>query len=319
MTDETCKVKEIKTAIGGPFEGIELKKQDSNWSPADFEIAVHGSTETSYDYNGTSPRQQKSGRVFTASEINAQYPVPIHCEMAFLPKYPKEIHFFCKRAAAEGGETPLVDFRNVYNYLPEDFRKRLHDKGVRYHRLYRSSQTKQRFNPAQLKSWEELFGTNDKAEVEKQCRELEQQFHWGNNGSLAITETRPAFRFLNDQQAWTYFCQIASFHPFAVIAEARKLFLRKKSLRSLRIYLAGIIFLGWRYRFSDPQSLAMFCTYGDGTKFTRREMNTLQDTIWKHAHYIKLKEGDLLSLDNRFIAHGRLPFRGEREIWVTWK
>jgi len=300
-------------------QGVTFSSQDPNWAPNDFEQFVHGSLSEEIAYSGTSPRKQKSGRVFTASEINAQYPVPIHCEMAFLPKYPKEIHFYCKRAAVQGGETPLVDFRKVYADLPEEFRKRLHEKDVRYHRLYRSSRTKQRFNPAQLKTWEDLFGTNDKSEVEKQCRELDQQFHWGKNNSLTISETRPAFRFLEDQATWTYFCQIASFHPFAVIAEARKLFLRKKSFGSFRIYLAGIIFLGWRYRFSKPQSLAMYCSFGDGTKFTRREMNIVQDTIWKHAEYIRLKAGDVLSLDNRFVAHGRFPFRGEREIWVTWK
>jgi hypothetical protein len=29
-------------------------------------------------------------------------------------------------------------------------------------------------------------------------------------------------------------------------------------------------------------------------------------------------QGDVVAIDNRSVAHGRMPYRGEREIVVAW-
>ena len=50
----------------------------------------------------------------------------------------------------------------------------------------------------------------------------------------------------------------------------------------------------------------------DGTKLSFRERVQINLAIWKNAVVVPLKKGDIVALDNRFISHGRMPFKGRR-------
>jgi alpha-ketoglutarate-dependent taurine dioxygenase len=53
------------------------------------------------------------------------YPIPQHCEMSFTRAPPSRIFFCCLVAPrGAGGETPIADFRKVYQDLDPEVRRR---------------------------------------------------------------------------------------------------------------------------------------------------------------------------------------------------
>src|SRR5262245_35444036 len=67
------------------------------------------------DYLGTSPRNGLTRFVFSASELPGHYPIPQHNEMSFTRNPPRKLFFACLVPnRPPGGETPLVDMRQVY-------------------------------------------------------------------------------------------------------------------------------------------------------------------------------------------------------------
>ena len=75
------------------------------------------------NYLGTSPRNRRTEYVFSASELPNFYPIPQHCEMSFMDQPPRHLFFYCAVAPEKGGETPLVDFRKVYQQLDPEIRE----------------------------------------------------------------------------------------------------------------------------------------------------------------------------------------------------
>jgi hypothetical protein len=71
-----------------------------------------------------------------------------------------------------------------------------------------------------------------------------------------------------------------------------------------------------RTKSSDEQS--MHCTYGDGREISDADMEHVRDVIWKHMVVTPWRRGDVLAIDNHSVAHGRLPYRGPRQVAVCW-
>src|SRR5437868_7578794 len=79
------------------------------------------------------------------------------------------IFFGCVRPAEEGGETPLVDSRRVFEMIDPHIRKRFAEKQIMYVRNY---------GERMGLSWQKVFLTTDRAEVERRCRAARMQFEW---------------------------------------------------------------------------------------------------------------------------------------------
>ena len=133
-------------------------------------------------------------RKLHASELPDFYPIPQHCEMSFCANPPRRVFFCCLVEPAEGsGETPLCDFRKVWNDLDPDVRARFVDAGLRHVRNY-SGPGVVDDDPVRLKPWPDMFLTTDPAEVEAKCREEgfepswlpNQKTRWPTGGSRMI-------------------------------------------------------------------------------------------------------------------------------------
>ena len=119
------------------FRGYDIK------TPEDFEdIALALEPGLHNNYAGTSPRNSRTKFVHSASELPAFYPITQHCEMSFLPTAPRYLFFFCYVEPKDGGETPICDFRKVYEQLDPKIRKEFEAKGVRLIRNYSGPKTK---------------------------------------------------------------------------------------------------------------------------------------------------------------------------------
>jgi hypothetical protein len=82
---------------------------------------------------------------------------------------------------SSGGETALCDFTKVYKGLSSELSQKFLDKTVMYTRIHKKIPTSNslfNFDVADMKGWPDLFGTDDKQEVERICKEEGVDVQW---------------------------------------------------------------------------------------------------------------------------------------------
>jgi alpha-ketoglutarate-dependent taurine dioxygenase len=296
------------------FRGFALE------GAADFEkVARAIDPELKNEYLGTSPRNGLTDYVFTASELPPFYPIPQHCEMSFVAHPPRRVFFCCLVAPASGsGETPLVDFRAVYQDLDPEVRRRFEEGGIRIVRNYAGPGGGSRFDLWKLKRWDEMFCSADRAEVEQKCRAEGFTVQWLPDLSLRLISTQPVFRNhpQTGERVWHNHTQV--FHLSAAPGEYRRIARLRPTLVNLALwqFARAMVWLQRSRRTSDEQS--MHCTYLDGREIPDADMEHVRDVIWRHLVITPWQRGDVIAIDNHSVAHGRLPYRGPRQVAVCW-
>ena len=236
-----------------------------------------------YSYRST-PRSEVSGRIYTSTEYPAHQSIPLHNEMSYTRDWPMVLGFFCIEAASENGETPIADSRRVFNLIPPAIRETFISKGVMYVRNY---------GEALDLSWQEVFQTNDRAEVEAYCRKTDIQFEWKDNDILRTSQVCQAVANHPHTGEPVWFNQAHLFHVSSLESQVRD------SLLSLGD--------------GEPPRNAY---YGDGTPIEESALEQIREVYAREAVVFRWQEQDILLLDNMLAAHGRRPFRGPRKIVV---
>lgn len=271
------------------------------------------------EYLGTSPRNALTKHVYTASELPPFYPIPQHIEMSFLA-HPPRVLFFAALApnTSRGGETPLADFRAVWRDLDPEVRERFEERGVRNVRNYAGPEAGSRSDPWKLKRWDEMFGTSDRAEVERRARAEGLTPSWREGDVLRLENVQPAWRTHPEtgERVWLNHAQV--FHPSAAAGELRRIATRQRALRSRLLATFAGTMVAVRRRLVAEDDLPMNVTFGDGTPISDRDMERVRDAIWKNLVVYRWEQDDVVVLDNTAISHGRLPYRGKRTIAVAW-
>ena len=287
-------------------------------APAFEEIALALEDDLKTDYLGTSPRNARSRYVYTASELPPFFPIAQHSEMSFLPSAPRKLFFHCTVAPAKDGETPTVDWRAVWRDLPQEMQQAFATRGVRYVRNYDGPESPKSRDLWQLKRWDELFSSTDRAVVERKAGEQGLDCEWLPQGRLRLVNTRPATRVhpVTGETAWVNHTQV--FHVAAAALEYHHIRRRQKSLRAVFFdaLTTGLTVL--KQRMKPALEQPMHATFGDGGEIDPRQVRTLVETIWRHLVIEPWQAGDVLAIDNRSTGHGRLPFKGPREVLVAW-
>lgn len=276
--------------------------------------------ELKNDYQGTSPRNAVTQYIFNASELPGYYPIPQHCEMSFLRSPPRRLFFCCLDAPQSfGGETPLCDFRAVYRDLDPQVRSRFEARGVMIVRNYGGPEGGGRFDLWQLKPWHDIFGTTDRAAVEKKCQEIGQEFHWLPDGRLRLINRSEACRRHPQTGEWVWFNHSQVFHLSSAEGEYRRICAR---LPELRYHLLRVVaHLGStykRWRLSDEEQ-AMQALFGDGSPIPDADMEKVREAIWQNLVVTRWRLGDVVMIDNYGVSHGRLPYHGPRRVVVGWE
>jgi alpha-ketoglutarate-dependent taurine dioxygenase len=292
------------------FRGFEVRDAKS------FErIALAIDPVLGREYLGTSPRNALTDYVFSASELPGWYPIPQHCEMTFLARPPRRLYFACLVApASRGGETPLVDFRRVQAALDPAVLKRFVDGGIRIVRNYSSGKS---WNPFQLKPWDEMFLTSDRAIVEEKCRAEGFRATWLEGNRLRLESDQPALQKHPDTGEAVWHNHVQVFHSGSGAAEYRRIAADRRDLRSRAMsFVAGA--LGALQRLTPSDARAMHCTYRDGREIPDEDLEHLRDVIWQNMVRFRWQVGDVVAIDNYAVSHGRMPYRGPRQIVVAW-
>jgi len=287
-------------------------------SPQTFErIARAISPDLKNDYLGTSPRDAVTDYVFHASELPGFYPIPQHCEMSFCANPPRWL-FFCAAtpSAGESGETPLCDFRQVWHALDPQVRDRFVERGLKIVRNYAAPDA-----PAgdsmQLKAWDEMFQSRDKAVVEAKCRDEGFLPEWKADGGLRIWSDSPVSRTHPETGETAWYNHLTTFHVSTPAGEYKRIY-RFRPTEQNRSFYELAQSLEKEMRNKAPADRSMHTMYRDGSEIPDADIEHVRDVVWQHMQINVWKQGDVVAIDNASVAHGRLPYEGPREILVCW-
>lgn len=262
------------------FRGFGLR------SIAEFEAFVQRICPELFEEYGDLPREGVGGRIYKSTPYPADRPILFHNESSHLHQWPRKIWFHCVRPAAEGGETPIVDCREIYRRLDPQVRDRFADKQLMYVRNYTDGLDVR---------WQDFFHTEDRAVVEAYCARASMTCEWKADGGLRTREICPAVIRHPLTGEPSFFNQIQLHHVSCLEPAVRE------SLESM---------------FAEDD-LPRNVYYGDGTPIEDSLVRDITNLYWESSVAPRWQAGDVMMLDNMLTAHARNPFVGERKIVVA--
>ncbi len=238
---------------------------------------------SSYTYRST-PRTELKGNIYTATEYLETEVIPQHNEKAYSNSWPMRLGLFCVHPAAEGGETPLADSRQVYELIPQDIKEKFIAKGVKYTRNYGDIDL----------PWQEVFQTDDKKEVEAFCRDNQLSYEWRGDNCLTTSQVNPAVAAhpVTGEKVW--FNQAHLFHISSLPQQTRDHLLSHYS----------------------EDTLPRNSYYGDGSPLEPEVLAKIRDIYEQVTFKFPWQKGDLVLVDNMLYTHGRRPYTGKRKVLV---
>jgi alpha-ketoglutarate-dependent taurine dioxygenase len=255
-------------------------------SVAEFEqFAEAATTRGLFRQYGDLPPERGSDGVYQSTPYPEDKTILFHNESSHMHRWPMRQFFNCVKAADEGGETPVVDCRRVYEALPADLVERFEQKELLYVR---------NFTAGLDISWQDFFKTDDPARVEAYCLSASMEYEWKPDG-LRTLQRRPAVMRHPRTGEKVFFNQLQLHHVSCLAPEVREALLS--------------IF--------KPDSLPRSVYYGDGSPIEDSVVEAVTEVYWQLSTAFAWREGDILMLDNMLVAHARNPFRGSRKIVVA--
>ena len=254
-------------------------------SATDFEQFAQALCPNLFGEYGDLPREGVEGKVYGSTPYPEDQTILFHNESSHMHRWPMKIWFFCVTAAQQGGETPIVDCRRVYELMDPRLREYFSEKKLMYIRNYTEGLDV---------SWQTFFRTTDKTIVEDYCRKASIEFEW-NNGSLRTRQVCPAVVKHPETGEMVFFNQLQLHHVSCLQAEVRE------SLLSM----------------VKEEDLPRNVYYGDGSPIEDSVVQEIRDLYFKIAVSFPWRAGDVLMLNNMLTAHARNPYVGPRKIVVA--
>jgi amino acid adenylation domain-containing protein/FkbM family methyltransferase len=252
----------------------------------DFDRFVQAICSDLFNENGEHPRKSLGGKVYTPIFYPPEQLLLWHNENSFNYRWPHKIWFCCEHPAREGGETPIADSRRVFELLDPRLKQRFIEKGVLYVRNYGTGLGL---------DWQTVFQTDDRAVVEKLCREARMEIEWKSENRARTSCVRPAAVRHPTTGEMSWFNQAQHWHLSCLDPATRE------SIEAV----------------FDEEDYPRHCYYGDGTPIEDAVMTEILGVYQQSEIVFPWQAGDILMLDNILTAHARRPFAGERKLLVA--
>jgi len=260
------------------FRGFNLSDQQ------DFEEVVKAVSPKLLEYiYGSTPRTLVGDRIYTATEYPPNQTIPLHNESSYQRSWPLRLLFFCLQPAETGGETPLADSVKVTKRIAPAIQQKFVERNVMYVRNY---------EPGMDVTWQPVFQTSDKREVERFCHDNGIQHEWKTRDSLRTRQVcqSMARHLTRGKNIW--FNQAHLFHVSSLGERTRQALLQV-------------------YREEDfPRN----SYYGDGSRIEDSTLEEIRAAYRAETVSFTWQATDVLLLDNMLVCHGRTPFKGKRKI-----
>lgn len=262
------------------FRGFGLK------SVPEFEKVASAICPELFDNYGDLPREGISERVYSSTPYPSDQAILFHNESSHLHQWPLKIWFFCVQPSQQGGETPIVDCRKVYQLLDPKLRDRFERKRLMYVRNYIEGLDV---------SWQDFFHTTDKIVVENYCHQSGIDFEWLSGNGLRTSKVRPAIAQHPKTRESVFFNQVQLHHVLCL----------DPAVRASLISTFG------------EGNLPRHVYYGDGSPIEDSVVEEILAVYQEAQVSFSWRQGDILMLDNMLTAHGRNPYVGSRKIVVA--
>ena len=231
----------------------------------------------------STPRQTRGENVYTSTVYPADQRINLHNEGTYWRVWPLKIYFCCVTAPEAGGQTPIANVGKVLGRINPALRDRFREKKIMYVRNY---------NDGFGLPWQEVFQTDSRDEVEVYCRTNDIEFEWKGGDRLRTRQIRPAVRTHPKTGEEVWFNHGAFFHVTALDPQVRASLLENFAVEDL------------------PYNTY----YGDGSPIDPDDVAALFDAYDAETVAFSWQEGDVMMLNNMAVAHGRAPYRGDREV-----
>ncbi len=255
-------------------------------TPEDFERVAAAIYKEIYSEYGDLPREGVAGKIYTSTPYPADKAILYHNESSHMNAWPTRISFFCVIAAKEGGCSPVVDCRKVYQQLNPAVREKFEKLGLMYIR---------NFSDGLDVSWQRFFQTEERAAVEEACRNQGFIAEWYGKDSLRVKQKCRGVLRHPVTGEMLFFNQVQLHHVHCLDPETRQ------SLLSI----------------FKAEDLPRHVYYGDGSPIEDSVMDHIGELYENNAVRFQWREGDMVTLDNMITAHARDPFLGPRKIVVA--
>jgi alpha-ketoglutarate-dependent taurine dioxygenase len=250
----------------------------------DFDRAVKAMSTQKMEYNyGSTPRTLVKNRIYTTTEYPAHLEIPLHSELSYHTDWPRRIAFCCITPAEEKGSTPLADLRKVNATLGPALLEEFTRRQVRYLRHFHQNIDV---------PWQQVFGTEDKAVVDRFCADNDIEVDWLPDGVLRTVQK----------------CQGTARHPQldeVVMFNQAHLF-HASSLDEARARKLEELF--------GKDRLPRHTAFGDGAEFPAETLAAVRHAYASNAVDFTWEKGDVILIDNMQVAHGRRTFKGKRNV-----
>ena len=262
------------------FRGFGLK------DATDLERVAGAICHELYSEYGDLPREGVAGKVYTSTPYPEDKSILYHNESSHMSSWPSKINFLSIVVAKQGGATPIVDCRKVYNDLDSAVRETFEEKGLMYVR---------NFAEGLDVSWQRFFGTEDKSVVEGSCNKSGMTCEWHGKDFLRVKQKCQAVLRHPKTSEKSFFNQVQLHHVHCLDPETRE------SLLSIFSY----------------DDLPRHVYFGDGSPIGDSTMDHVGEIYERNAVRFQWQPGDMVTLDNMLTAHARDPYAGPRKIVVA--
>lgn len=278
--NRTALEKDLAKHGGILFRGFNIDEVDRFY---DF---IHQYSGNLLEYkDSATPRSNVNKQIYTSTDYSAEHWIELHNESAYSDQWPMKIFFNCQIPAQEGGETPILDSRKVYEKMDKRVRKKFEEKQVMYVR---------NFGLGVGQKWQDVFQTEDKDQVEEICEKSEMQCEWESDEHLRIKQIRPAVSQHPLTKEYVWFNQITAFNITTLNEDVRQELLREYGEMNV------------------PKNTF----YGDGTAIEAEVLEEIRRVYNEEMIVFPWEKGDLIVLDNMLVAHGRTSYKGKRKVLV---
>ncbi|MGW5665654.1 TauD/TfdA family dioxygenase [Streptomyces sp. NPDC003758] len=232
------------------------------------------------------PRQTHGPRLYSSATWPANQPMCMHHELSYTLQCPGLMLFACLTAPDQGGATAVADAEEVLRALPDEISERFEREGWLLTRSY---------NDEIGASLTESFGTEDRAAIERYCRENAIDTDWLPDGSLRTRQRRAAVvrHPVTGRRCW--FNQIAFLNEWTLAPEVRE-------------YLVD--------EYGEDE-LPFNTRFGDGSPIGEDIVDLLNTTYEQHTRREPWQAGDVMLVDNIRTAHSREAYSGDRQVLVA--
>lgn len=253
----------------------------------EFNALIQSIDGTPLEYrNRSTPRSELSKGVFTSTDYPKEEFIPHHNEMAYTQSWPKRLYFNCVIEPGRDGQTPIADSANVYDRLSPELRFRFEQHGVMYVRNYR---------PGMDLSWQQVFQTEDKAEVARYCNAHEIEYDWLSEDWLRTRQRCQASIRHRVHKRKLWFNQAHLFHVSNLPSSTQEELMTS---------------------FTEDE-LPRNAYFGNGEPIPRSDLDQIRQAYADEETAFDWQCGDVFIIDNEAVTHARRPFEQPRQVVVA--